>query len=139
MYLSSCSSGSLIGPHIREYMEAQAEARNQEADRDEIARRMFRGMFEENPELLLRLNPQLFMMGTGMDGDDALDTELNRLLQEAQAVCLEPYARGDGVRTLPCLHQFHQICIDQWLGSSSNCPVCKYDLNNCTSSRRTNC
>lgn len=31
------------------------------------------------------------------------------------AICLEDYAEGDRIRTLPCKHEFHQKCIDNWL------------------------
>jgi hypothetical protein len=44
------------------------------------------------------------------------------------SVCMEEYAPGDTVKTLPCLHQFHCNCIDTWLRQSTVCPVCKYSL-----------
>uniref|UniRef100_A0A7C9CNY1 RING-type E3 ubiquitin transferase n=1 Tax=Opuntia streptacantha TaxID=393608 RepID=A0A7C9CNY1_OPUST len=40
-------------------------------------------------------------------------------------VCLEHVKRGDLLRTLPCLHQFHVNCIDPWLRQQGTCPVCK--------------
>ena len=42
------------------------------------------------------------------------------------SICLAPYEVGDNIRTIPCLHYFHQDCIDPWLKSNSSCPVCKY-------------
>mmetsp|Transcript_47697 Transcript_47697/g.118142 ORF Transcript_47697/g.118142 Transcript_47697/m.118142 type:complete len:157 (-) Transcript_47697:322-792(-) len=53
------------------------------------------------------------------------------------AVCLEPFEPGAVLRLLPCLHSFHQQCIDKWLlnrprGLDGNlpamsCPLCKHD------------
>ena len=45
------------------------------------------------------------------------------------AVCLEQYTVGDRVRHLPCLHSYHQSCIDRWLSASVECPVCRVDVN----------
>jgi len=42
------------------------------------------------------------------------------------AVCLEPFQQGDWVRTIPCFHSFHRQCIDPWLSSKAECPVCKH-------------
>ncbi|CAL1387369.1 unnamed protein product [Linum trigynum] len=42
------------------------------------------------------------------------------------SVCLEQVDVGEVLRTLPCLHQFHAICIDPWLRQQGTCPVCKY-------------
>ncbi|KAI4376024.1 hypothetical protein MLD38_013824 [Melastoma candidum] len=43
------------------------------------------------------------------------------------AVCLLEFERGhDYVRTLPnCAHSFHVDCIDMWLRSHANCPICR--------------
>ncbi|KAK9280261.1 hypothetical protein L1049_013949 [Liquidambar formosana] len=42
------------------------------------------------------------------------------------SICLEQVNRGELVRSLPCLHQFHANCIDPWLRQQGTCPVCKF-------------
>ncbi|CAL5365875.1 unnamed protein product [Camellia sinensis] len=45
------------------------------------------------------------------------------------AVCLSDFLDGEPVRVLPdCLHPFHVPCIDMWLYSHSNCPVCRTNV-----------
>ncbi|KAF8013623.1 hypothetical protein BT93_I1472 [Corymbia citriodora subsp. variegata] len=42
------------------------------------------------------------------------------------AVCLLEFEESDYVRTLPaCGHAFHVDCIDMWLRSHANCPLCR--------------
>lgn len=42
------------------------------------------------------------------------------------AVCLSALEDGEEVRQLPdCKHSFHAPCIDMWLPSHSDCPVCR--------------
>lgn len=43
----------------------------------------------------------------------------------ACAVCLEAYASGELLRTLPCLHRYHAACADTWLVDVPQCPVCR--------------
>lgn len=43
-------------------------------------------------------------------------------------VCMEPFVAGDVLRALPCLHRYHQRCIDEWLTRSPECPICKRDI-----------
>jgi hypothetical protein len=47
------------------------------------------------------------------------------LLPKCQ-ICLAHYEVGENVRTLLCLHQFHQLCVDQWLQANAVCPICKF-------------
>eukprot|EP00245_Coleochaete_scutata_P007849 TRINITY_DN23633_c0_g1_i1.p1 TRINITY_DN23633_c0_g1~~TRINITY_DN23633_c0_g1_i1.p1 ORF type:complete len:341 (-),score=30.79 TRINITY_DN23633_c0_g1_i1:853-1875(-) len=49
---------------------------------------------------------------------------------ETCAICLEDYEPGDKLRLLPCRHEFHMACIDQWLTTRrAFCPVCKRDAH----------
>jgi hypothetical protein len=44
------------------------------------------------------------------------------------AVCLGDFEEGEDLRTMPsCMHSFHVPCIDMWLISHFNCPVCRAD------------
>ncbi|KAK3232189.1 hypothetical protein Dsin_004070 [Dipteronia sinensis] len=55
--------------------------------------------------------------GSGLMGDD-----------RTCAICLCEFEEGEELRTLPeCLHSYHVPCIDMWLHSHSNCPICRTD------------
>ncbi|XP_050214680.1 RING-H2 finger protein ATL51-like [Mercurialis annua] len=48
--------------------------------------------------------------------------------EEICSVCLCEFNEGEQIRLLPeCLHLFHVTCIDIWLNSHSNCPLCRAD------------
>lgn len=44
------------------------------------------------------------------------------------SICLGPIEDGDTVRTLFCLHQYHQNCVDNWLRHNASCPICKASI-----------
>eukprot|EP00747_Dinoflagellata_sp_TGD_P215507 gnl/TRDRNA2_/TRDRNA2_88199_c0_seq1.p1 gnl/TRDRNA2_/TRDRNA2_88199_c0~~gnl/TRDRNA2_/TRDRNA2_88199_c0_seq1.p1 ORF type:complete len:403 (-),score=47.99 gnl/TRDRNA2_/TRDRNA2_88199_c0_seq1:58-1200(-) len=44
-------------------------------------------------------------------------------------ICLEEFGDGDDIKTLPCLHLYHQKCIERWLGTDNSCPICKTPIN----------
>jgi hypothetical protein len=58
--------------------------------------------------------------GTGSNRGDNASGDLGSC-----PICLEPYAVGDEVRTVMCIHGFHKRCIDTWLRYNKTCPVCK--------------
>ncbi|KAK8478561.1 hypothetical protein V6N11_028256 [Hibiscus sabdariffa] len=43
-------------------------------------------------------------------------------------IYLDQVNRGEIVRSLPCLHQFHASCIHPWLRQQGTCPVCKFKM-----------
>ncbi|KAF9206724.1 hypothetical protein BGZ49_001935 [Haplosporangium sp. Z 27] len=44
-------------------------------------------------------------------------------------ICLEDYVDEDELRILPCRHQYHVACIDNWLTNRKKfCPICKRDI-----------
>jgi hypothetical protein len=45
-------------------------------------------------------------------------------------ICLEAFGAGGMRKTLPCLHGFHQTCIDKWLRTNGACPICKHHIGN---------
>jgi Ring finger domain len=44
------------------------------------------------------------------------------------AICMDDYCRGDHRKLLPCLHSFHNVCLDQWLAINGSCPICKHRI-----------
>lgn len=45
------------------------------------------------------------------------------------AVCLSEFCDGEDLRVLPkCRHAFHVPCIDMWLKSHVNCPLCRSNI-----------
>ncbi|VAI59601.1 unnamed protein product [Triticum turgidum subsp. durum] len=45
------------------------------------------------------------------------------------SVCLGEFQDGESLRLLPkCSHAFHLPCIDTWLKSHSNCPLCRCNI-----------
>ena len=40
-------------------------------------------------------------------------------------ICLEHIVAGVTLRDLPCGHQFHKDCLDQWLQHKATCPICQ--------------
>ena len=49
--------------------------------------------------------------------------------KECCNICCEDYVVGQYKRTLPsCNHVFHKKCVDKWLKSKSNCPICRNEL-----------
>jgi Ring finger domain len=45
------------------------------------------------------------------------------------SVCLENYRIGEQKKILPCFHNFHENCIDQWLIQNGSCPICKHRIS----------
>jgi len=43
-------------------------------------------------------------------------------------ICMQPYNKDDELRILPCSHEFHIQCIDQWLPVKKMCPLCRHDI-----------
>ncbi|KAG6792014.1 hypothetical protein POTOM_001151 [Populus tomentosa] len=45
------------------------------------------------------------------------------------SVCLSEFQEDESIRLLPkCSHAFHVPCIDTWLRSHSNCPLCRANI-----------
>uniref|UniRef100_A0A7C9DXA5 RING-type domain-containing protein n=1 Tax=Opuntia streptacantha TaxID=393608 RepID=A0A7C9DXA5_OPUST len=50
---------------------------------------------------------------------------------EECVVCLSMFEEGEEVRELPrCKHSFHASCIDKWLYSHFDCPLCRAPVAN---------
>ena len=43
-------------------------------------------------------------------------------------ICLTDFDDDDRLRALPCTHSFHQQCIDKWLETKAECPICKLQI-----------
>lgn len=80
--------------------------------------------------------------GGPADVDRFSDDELEALLEASScahaatskyaecSICLAEFEAGEKVSRMPCAakHTFHVSCVRRWLGSATNCPLCRVDL-----------
>jgi len=48
--------------------------------------------------------------------------------KEECAICKDEYQLDEEVMQLGCKHLFHPECVKRWLGMSSSCPVCRWEI-----------
>jgi len=44
-------------------------------------------------------------------------------------ICFDEYEEGDQLTMLPCFHKYHTKCIEQWLRTSKECPLCQTSVD----------
>lgn len=76
------------------------------------------------PALMIDLLPTRVFQSRTLPGSADRKEEHTQCL-----VCLSDFEDGEVLRTLPCLHAFHQTCVDTWLRSNRTCPVCKLSID----------
>eukprot|EP01018_Ginkgo_biloba_P024104 Gb_01263 [translate_table: standard] len=94
----------------------------------EAAGQEMRGMGQETAAY----HPGLYLTPTQREAVEALIQELPKFRMKAVPtdcsecpICLEEFHVGNEVRGLPCAHNFHVECIDEWLRLNIKCPRCR--------------
>lgn len=94
----------------------------------EAAGQEMRGMGQETAAY----HPGLYLTPTQREAVEALIQELPKFRLKAVPtdcsecpICLEEFHVGNEVRGLPCAHNFHVECIDEWLRLNVKCPRCR--------------
>lgn len=77
-------------------------------------------------------HPGLYLTEPQREAVEALIQELPKFMLKAVPtdcsecpICLEEFHVGNEVRGLPCAHNFHVACIDEWLRLNVKCPRCR--------------
>lgn len=93
----------------------------------EAAGQELRGMSQDTT-----YHPGLYLTAPQREAVEALIQELPKFRLKSVPVdcsecpiCLEEFRVGSEVRGLPCAHNFHVECIDQWLRLNVRCPRCR--------------
>ena len=83
-------------------------------------------------EELARLQEMLGIVSRGVPNKELIEKQIPaRVFMEGMGIglccpiCLAEYASEEFVRCLPCEHSYHAQCIDTWLISMNNCPLCR--------------
>uniref|UniRef100_A0A0D6QZ54 RING-type domain-containing protein n=2 Tax=Araucaria cunninghamii TaxID=56994 RepID=A0A0D6QZ54_ARACU len=97
----------------------------------EAAGQEMRGMGQDTATY----HPGLYLTPTQREAIEALIQELPKFRMKAVPtdcsecpICLEEFRVGNEVRGLPCAHNFHVDCIDQWLRLNIKCPRCRLSV-----------
>ncbi|KAK9049173.1 hypothetical protein SSX86_031860, partial [Deinandra increscens subsp. villosa] len=87
------------------------------------------GLYLTEPQVSL---PSLLKVAIWREAVEALIQELPKFMLKAVPtdcsecpICLEEFHDGNEVRGLPCAHNFHVACIDEWLRLNVKCPRCR--------------
>ncbi|CAL1406485.1 unnamed protein product [Linum trigynum] len=95
----------------------------------EAAGQEMRGMGQDNNTAY---HPGLYLTPTQREAVEALIQELLKFRLKVVPtdcsecpICLEEFRVGNEVRGLPCAHNFHVECIDEWLRLNVKCPRCR--------------
>lgn len=68
--------------------------------------------------------------GLTLDQIERFPTRIaNNDIEQKCSICLDNFKRGDKLRRLPCLHEFHTNCIDRWLINNNKCPIDNFCCN----------
>ncbi|KAL8042032.1 hypothetical protein ABFX02_09G023600 [Erythranthe guttata] len=77
-------------------------------------------------------HPGVYLTPAQREAVEALIQELPKFMLKAVPtdcsecpICLEEFHVGNEVRGLPCAHNFHVECIDEWLRLNVKCPRCR--------------
>ncbi|KAE8687565.1 putative Charged multivesicular body protein 2a [Hibiscus syriacus] len=97
--------------------------RHDDSNRRARLAQMAAGRSSENQSRIL-LSSFKYKKGSGNMGSEDTGGEYEC------PVCLSNFEDGDEVRQLPrCKHSFHALCIDMWLYSHSDCPLCRASVD----------
>lgn len=47
------------------------------------------------------------------------------------SICLEGFSMHSRIRCLPCLHRYHEHCIQSWFSRIVSCPICQTKFDQC--------
>ncbi|KAK9280997.1 hypothetical protein L1049_003888 [Liquidambar formosana] len=94
-------------------------------------RSTMRPLGEKSFHPITRMKPYLVSAFNYKKGVGTIEEENSEI---SCVVCLLGFEDGDDVKQLQrCNHSFHAPCIDMWLYSHSNCPVCRAPVHPLTS------
>lgn len=66
---------------------------------------------------------KLATLSEAADKESSIDNEC--------VICMNEFVSGDEIRLLPCMHNFHKECVDNWLRKSFTCPSCAEPVDLC--------
>merc|ERR1719199_783099 len=93
----------------------------------------------------------LEMFGDGMENKSASQETIDLIEQRTITslsdlkeghrecrICPEDYCVGDCIKVLPCGHDFHCKCNDQWMKTNACCPICKFSIKDWAETLKNN-
>lgn len=65
----------------------------------------------------------------GSDEDEGYDESNNSEEYDSCTICRENYSNNEEIRIINnCNHNFHRICIDEWITNHRTCPICRGNI-----------
>jgi hypothetical protein len=108
---------------LKEFLQQRREERMLRATHERVARAQARpdkSIQPTPPEIIAALPVATYNPKATVGADDAEE--------ELCVICWSEYVPGEVMTVLPCNHNYHKTCINDWLQRQHRCPVCNGSL-----------
>lgn len=128
-----CRNGKVVNAFIvavvtcrlEEFLQQRREEQMRRATHERVARAQARPdkSIQPTPPEIIAALPEATYNPKATAGADDADAE-----EDLCVICWSEYVPGDVMTVLPCNHNYHKSCINDWLQRQHRCPVCNGSL-----------
>ena len=86
-------------------------------------------IFNELNEYSNKINKDDFIGKNKVDGIENIKLNIDNTIFFQCGICMDTFQDGEQLKKLVCSHIYHKDCLNQWIQSKKDCPLCGKFIN----------